>query len=151
MKVEGNHLFKAPREVVYEMFNDPNALGAAVPGLQKMTKIDASHYEATLGIRVGPVSANFSGTLSLTDEVPPEKVTLIVEGKGGAGFVKGVGYVTFEDLGDKTTMMRYVGEANIGGTLASVGQRMIDSVSKSIFKTAFEKLDKILEERWQQK
>jgi len=78
-------------------------------------------------------------------------VTLIVEGKGGAGFVKGVGYVNFEDLGDKTTMMRYVGEANIGGTLASVGQRMIDSVSKSIFKTAFEKLDKILEERWQQK
>jgi len=71
MKVEGEHLFKAPREVVYEMFNDPNALGAAVPGLQKMTKIDASHYEATLGIRVGPVSANFSGTLTLTDEVPP--------------------------------------------------------------------------------
>ncbi len=149
MKVEGEHLFKAPREVVYEMFNDPDALGAAVPGMQKMVRIDESHYEAVLGIRVGPVSANFSGNLTLTDEVPPESVTLIIEGKGGAGFVKGVGYVKFDDLGDETTMLHYTGEANIGGTLASVGQRMIDSVAKSMFKTVFEKLDKILEERWQ--
>ena len=149
MKVEGEHLFKAPREVVYEMCNDPDALGAAVPGMQKMIKIDESHYEAVLGIRVGPVSANFSGNLSLTDEVPPESVTLIVEGKGGAGFVKGVGYVKFEDLGDETTLLKYTGDANIGGTLASVGQRMIDSVAKSMFKTVFEKFDKILEERWQ--
>jgi hypothetical protein len=149
MKVEGDHLFKAPREVVFEMFNDPDALSAAVPGMQKMVKIDESHYEAVLGIRVGPVSANFSGTLALTDEVPPESVTLIVEGKGGAGFVKGVGYVKFEDLGDETTLLKYTGDANIGGTLASVGQRMIDSVAKSMFKTVFEKLDKILEERWQ--
>ena len=149
MKVEGDHLFKAPREVVFEMFNDPDALGAAVPGMQKMVKIDESHYEAVLGIRVGPVSANFSGTLALTDVVPPESVTLIVEGKGGAGFVKGVGYVKFEDLGDQTTLLKYTGEANIGGTLASVGQRMIDSVAKSMFKTVFEKLEKILEERWQ--
>jgi len=117
--------------------------------MQKMTKLDESHYEAVLGIRVGPVSANFSGNLSLTDEVPPESVTLVIEGKGGAGFVKGVGYVKFEDLGDETTLLKYTGEANIGGTLASVGQRMIDSVAKSMFKTVFEKLDKILEERWQ--
>ncbi|MBP9675157.1 MAG: carbon monoxide dehydrogenase subunit G [Anaerolineaceae bacterium] len=149
MKVEGEHLFHAPREVVYEMFNDPDALGAAVPGMQKMVKLDESHYEAAIGIRVGPVSANFSGNLTLTDEVPPESVTLIIEGKGGAGFVKGVGYVKFEDLGDETTLLRYTGEANIGGTLASVGQRMIDSVAKSMFKTVFDKLDKILEERWQ--
>ena len=149
MKVEGEHLFHAPREVVYEMFNDPDALGAAVPGMQKMVKLDESHYEAAIGIRVGPVSANFSGNLTLTDEVPPETVTLIIEGKGGAGFVKGVGYVKFEDLGDETTLLRYTGEANIGGTLASVGQRMIDSVAKSMFKTVFDKLDKILEERWQ--
>lgn len=149
MKVEGEHLFKAPQEVVFEMFNDPDALGAAVPGMQKMIKIDDTHYEAVLGIRVGPVSANFSGNLSLSDVVPPESVTLIIEGKGGAGFVKGVGYVKFEDLGDETTLLKYTGEANIGGTLASVGQRMIDSVAKSMFKTVFEKLDKILEERWQ--
>jgi hypothetical protein len=149
MKVEGDHLFKAPREVVFEMFNDPNALSAAVPGMQKMVKIDESHYEAVLGIRVGPVSANFSGTLTLTDVVPPESVTLMIEGKGGAGFVKGVGYVKFENLGDETTLLKYTGEANIGGTLASVGQRMIDSVAKSMFKTVFEKLEKILEERWQ--
>lgn len=149
MKVEGEHLFKAPRQVVYDMFNDPDVLGSAVPGMQKMVKIDDTHYEATMGIRVGPVSANFSGNLTLTDAVPPESVTLIVEGKGGAGFVKGVGYVKFEDLGDETTMLKYTGDANIGGTLASVGQRMIDSVAKSMFKTVFEKLDKILEERWQ--
>ena len=85
------------------------------------------------------------------DENPPESVTLIVEGKGGAGFVKGTGYVKFDDLGDQTTMLHYTGEANIGGTLASVGQRMIDSVAKSMIKSGCDKLQKTLEARCQQK
>ena len=107
--------------------------------------------KAPLNLVLARFLLHFAGTLALTDENPARKLTLNVDGKGGAGFAKGVGNVQFTDLGDGTTMLKYTGEVNIGGTLASVGQRMIDSVSKSMFKTAFEKLDKTLEERWQQK
>ncbi|MEI8131233.1 MAG: carbon monoxide dehydrogenase subunit G [Leptolinea sp.] len=145
MIIEGEHVFNGPREVAFEMFNDPNVLATAVPGMQKLTKVDDQHYEGTMNIRIGPVSGTFAGVLSVTDEVPPESCTLTVDGRGAAGFGNGVGKVHFTDQGDGTTLLKYSGELNIGGTLASVGQRMIDSVAKSMIKTAFETLDKALE------
>lgn len=151
MIIAGEHTFNGPREVVYEMFNDPNALATAVPGMQKLVKIDETHYEGAIHLRIGPISATFSGILGLTDENPPESCTLNIEGKGVAGFAKGVGKVKFTDLGDNKTLLNYSGDVNIGGTLASVGQRMIDSVAKSMIKSGLEKLEKTLEERWQQK
>jgi uncharacterized protein len=151
MIVAGEYVFKGPREAVYEMFNDPNALATAVPGMQKLVKTDETHYEGAINLRVGPISATFEGILSLSDENPPESCTLNVEGKGKAGFAKGVGKVKFTDLGDNTTKLNYSGDVNIGGTLASVGQRMIDSVAKSMIKSGLDKLQKTLEERCQQK
>jgi uncharacterized protein len=147
MNLEGEHLFKGPREDVYMMFRDPEVLASALPGTQKLDKIDDQHYEGAMNVRIGPVSGSFSGKLEVADEVAPEKCTLIVEGKGAAGFAKGTGHVNFEDLGDGTTLLKYNGSVQIGGTLASVGQRMIDSVSKSMIKQAFETLDKALEAR----
>ena len=136
---------------VYEMFNDPNALARCVPGMEKLEKTDDTHYEGVINLHMGPVNAKFSGVLSLTDENPPESCTLNVEGKGAAGFAKGIGKVLFIDLGDNKTLLKYDGEANIGGTLASVGQRMIDSVMKSMIKSGCQKLGVILAERLQQK
>jgi len=147
MKIEGEHVFKGPREAVWEMFRDPEVLASAMPGTQALNKIDDQHYEGTMNIRIGPVSGTFAGTLAVSDENPPESCTLTVDGRGAPGFAKGVGKVHFTDLGDGTTKMTYSGEVNIGGTLASVGQRMIDSVSKSMIKTAFDTLDKALEAR----
>ena len=151
MIIEGEYTFKGPREAVYEMFNDPNALATAVPGMQKLDKIDDEHYEGAIHLRIGPISAHFAGVLAVTDANPPEGCTLNVEGKGAAGFAKGVGKVHFTDLGDNTTLLNYSGDVNIGGTLASVGQRMIDSVAKSMIKSGLDKLQKTLEERCQQK
>ncbi|KAF0111780.1 MAG: hypothetical protein FD147_582 [Chloroflexi bacterium] len=151
MIIEGEHTFKGPREVVYDMFNDPNALATAVPGMQKLVKVDDTHYEGAINLRIGPINASFAGVLSLSDENPPESCTLNIDGKGMAGFAKGVGKVHFTDLGDNSTLLKYAGDVNIGGTLASVGQRMIDSVAKSMIKSGLEKLEKTLEERWQQK
>jgi carbon monoxide dehydrogenase subunit G len=151
MIIEGEYTFKGPREAVYEMFNDPNALATAVPGMQKLEKIDDEHYEGAIHLRIGPISAQFAGVLSVTDAMPPESCTLNVEGKGAAGFAKGTGKVHFSDLGDNTTLLHYSGDVNIGGTLASVGQRMIDSVAKSMIKSGLDKLQKTLEERCQQK
>ena len=147
MKIEGEHIFKGPRKVVYEMFNDPNVLATAVPGMQSLTKTDETHYQGAINLRIGPVSGSFAGTLAITDEVPPESCTLSVDGKGAPGYARGVGKVHFTEQTDGTTLLNYSGDVNIGGTLASVGQRMIDSVAKSMIKTAFETLDKTLEAR----
>jgi uncharacterized protein len=147
MYLEGEHLFKGPRPDVWDMIRDPEVLATALPGTQKLNKIDEQHYEGAMNVRIGPVSGTFSGKLEMADEVPPEKCTLIVEGRGSPGFAKGTGHVEFVDMGDNTTMLKYNGDVQIGGTLASVGQRMIDSVAKSMIKQGFDTLDKALEAR----
>jgi uncharacterized protein len=147
MKLEGEHIFKGSREDVYMMFRDPDVLATCIPGVEKLDKIDDQHFEGAVNLRIGPVSGSFAGKVEVSNEVIPESCTLTAEGKGAPGFAKGVGNVHFKDLGDGTTLMNYEGEMQIGGTLASVGQRMIDSVSKSMIRQGFETLDKALEAR----
>jgi len=147
VNLEGEHVFKGPRQDVWEMFYDPTVLASALPGTQKLDKVSENEYNGVINMRIGPVSGAFSGKLTVSDEQPPESCTLTVDGRGAPGFARGVGHVTFLDQGDGTTLMKYIGEVTIGGTLASVGQRMIDSVSKSMIRQGFESLDKALEAR----
>jgi carbon monoxide dehydrogenase subunit G len=147
MQIEGEHIFNGPREEVYMMFRDPDVLASALPGTQALTKVDDQHYEGTMNVRIGMVSGAFSGKLEVADEMAPERCTLIVDGRGAPGFAKGTGKVVFTEQADGTTLLNYSGDVQIGGTIASVGQRMIDSVSKSMIKTAFDTLDKALEVR----
>jgi carbon monoxide dehydrogenase subunit G len=147
MKLEGEHVFNGPREAVWEMFYDPEILASAVPGMDKLDVVAENEYEGVMNVRIGPVSGKFQGKLSLTDVVTPESLTLNVDGRGAPGFAKGVGKATFIAQPDGTTLLQYAGDMNIGGALASVGQRMIDSVAKSMIRTAFETLDKALEAR----
>ena len=147
MKLEGEHIFPGPREEVWAMFYDPNVLAGAMPGTQKLDKISDQEYQGNIYVRVGLVSGAFSGRLVISDEVHPESCTLTVDGKGAPGFVKGVGHVKFTPQGNVTTQMKYDGDIQIGGTIASVGQRMLDSVSKSMMRQVFESLDNALVER----
>lgn len=147
MKLEGEHVFKGPREAVWEMFYDPEVLASALPGTQKLEMVAENEYEGAMNVRIGPVSGSFTGKLVISDVVEPETCTLTVDGRGTPGFAKGVGKVQFIDQGDGTTLMKYEGDLNIGGALASVGQRMIDSVAKTMIRQAFEVLDKALEAR----
>jgi hypothetical protein len=98
-------------------------------------------------VRVGPVAGVFSGRVAASDEVPPESYTLTVEGKGAPGFAKGTGHVQLMDQGDGTTLMKYEGEMQIGGRIASVGQRLMDTASKSMIRQGLETLNKALETR----
>jgi uncharacterized protein len=147
MKLEGDHIFKGPRNEVWDMFMDVDVLSSALPGMQKMEQIADDQFEGVLNLRIGPVSGVFSGKLTRTDLQPPEKCTLIVDGKGAPGFAKGTGNVVLSEQEDGTTLMTYDGDVQIGGTLASVGQRMLDSVSKSMIRAGFDSLDKSLEAR----
>ncbi len=147
MKVEGEHLFKGPPQQVWDLFRDTDVMAAALPGTEKMESVGDNKYDAIMNVRVGPVTGEFSGNLVISNEKFPESYTMTVDGRGKPGFLKGSGDITLLDQGESGTLMKYVGEVQIGGKLAGVGQRLIDTVSKSIISQAFETLDRVLEER----
>jgi len=147
MKVQGEHLFKGTPQQVWELFRDTQVMAAALPGTRKMELVGENKYQAVMQVRVGPVAGEFSGELLISNEKYPESYTMTVEGRGKPGFLKGVGDVTLEAKSEDETLMGYEGEVQIGGRLAAVGQRLIDTVSKSIISQAFETLDAVLAER----
>ena len=139
MKIAGDYTFEAPRDLVWEALNDPNVLAQIMPGCEKLVQLGENEYEGALNIKVGPVQGVFQGLIKLTDISAPESYKMQVDGKGAPGFVKGVGGVVLEDQGD-ATLMHYDGDAQVGGRIASVGQRLIDSSAKSIIKQSLEGL-----------
>jgi carbon monoxide dehydrogenase subunit G len=100
-----------------------------------------------LTVRIGPISGTFSGQLFVTNEVPPASCTLTVEGKGKIGFLKGIGNIDLVEQSESKTLLKYTGEVQIGGKVASVGQRLFDTVSKGMIKQGLEKLNEILQAR----
>jgi carbon monoxide dehydrogenase subunit G len=147
VKIAGEYVFNGPRETVWELVRDPEVLATALPGTQSLNQVSENEYEGEMHVRVGPVAGVFSGRVVASDEVPPESYTLSVEGKGAPGFAKGTGHVQLIDQGDGTTLMKYEGEIQIGGRIASVGQRLMDSASKSMIRQGLETLNKALEAR----
>lgn len=147
MKIEGEYLFNGPQDEVWKIVRDPEVLATALPGGKKLDKVAENEFEGEMNVRVGPVSGLFSGRLVVSDEIHPESCTLTVEGKGSAGFANGTGNVFLEDQGDDKTLMKYNGELQIGGKLASVGQRLLDTASKSMIRQGLEALDMALQAR----
>jgi carbon monoxide dehydrogenase subunit G len=147
VKIAGEYVFNGPRGEVWALVRDPEVLATALPGTQSLNKVSESEFEGEMHVRVGPVAGAFSGRVVVSDEVCPESYTLTVEGKGAPGFAKGTGHVHLMDQGDGTTLMKYEGEVQIGGKIAGVGQRLIDSVSKSMLRQGLEALNKALEAR----
>ncbi|HEY86208.1 MAG TPA: carbon monoxide dehydrogenase subunit G [Chloroflexi bacterium] len=151
MKLEGEYIFNGTREEVWDLVRDPEVLATALPGTQDLQKISDIEYAGKMNIRVGPVSGVFSGKVLVSNEVPPESYTLSVEGRGAAGHGQGAGDVQLIDQGDGTTLMKYSGELQVGGKMASVGQRLLDSVSRSITRQGLETLNKALQAKGQAK
>lgn len=147
MKVEGEHLFKGSPQQVWDLFRDTEVMAAALPGTRKMEYLGDNRYEAVMNVRVGPVAGEFSGELLISQEKFPQSYSMSVEGRGKPGFMKGSGDIILVDQGQAGTVLQYTGEVQIGGRLAAVGQRLIDTVSKSIIGQAFETLDQVLAER----
>ncbi len=147
MKIEGQYTFDGPREILWEMLRDPKVLAACLPGTQSMVQVGEHSYEGVIGIRVGPISGAFAGQLTVSNEMPPASCTLTVEGKGKVGFLKGIGNIDMAEQGQGKTLMKYTGEVQIGGKVASVGQRLFDSVSRGMIEQALGKLNEILQAR----
>jgi carbon monoxide dehydrogenase subunit G len=147
VKIEGEYLFDGPREAVWEIVRDPEVLATALPGTQSLEQVGENEYAGKMHVRIGPVSGIFAGKIVVSDEVPPESCTLSVEGRGAPGFASGTGHVQLvEHEGDKT-LLNYEGEMQVGGRIASVGQRLIDTASKSMIGQGLESLNDALQAR----
>lgn len=142
MDMGGEERIAAPREVVWEALNDPDILRQCIPGCQSLEQKSPTELAATVKLKIGPVSANFSGEVTLSDINPPESYTISGEGKGGiAGFAKGSATVTLaEDGGD--TLLRYATKAQVGGKIAQLGSRLIDSTSQKLAAQFFSDFNK---------
>ncbi len=146
MKIEGTHLFDAPREMVWEMFLDPVVLAKIMPNCQKLEKINDDEYEGKMTIQVGPVQGVFQGKVKLSELNPPANYHMEIHGRGPAGMVDGEGDVRLEDV-EGQTLMHYNGEAKVSGRIASVGQRVMDTSARAITKQSLENLDKQIQAR----
>ena len=126
MKLEGTHKLAASRDRVFQALTNPTVLQKCIPGCQELEKTGENQYNARLSAGVGPVKGVFTATITLKDIVAPSNFTLVVEGKGQPGFVKGTGVLTLTEDGDGT-LIQYSGDVNIGGMIAGVGQRMLQA------------------------
>lgn len=132
MKMTGEQVIPAPRQRVWDALNDPEVLKQSIPGCQEMTKHSPTEFEAKVVAKVGPVKANFAGTVTLSQLNPPESYVISGQGKGGAaGFAKGGASVRLEEAGDKTRLT-YDVDAQVGGKLAQIGSRLIDSTARKM-------------------
>jgi carbon monoxide dehydrogenase subunit G len=122
------------------MILDPDILARTLPGVQQLEKTGDNKYRARMKIRIGPVQGVFNGTVKLSDLNPPESCHLLLDGKGAPGFVRGVGDLKLEQQGEET-VMSYSGDSQVGGRLASVGQRLMESSTQALLRLSLESLD----------
>ena len=143
MDVSGEYIFDAPQALVWQALLDPDVLASVMPGGEGFEEIGENEYQGNLKIKVGPVQGKFTGKIKLEDIVAPESYRMQVDGKGAPGFVKAVGGLKLTDQGSQTHMA-YEGSAQMGGRIASVGQRLMDSSAKSIIRQSLEGLNAYL-------
>ncbi|HVO44386.1 MAG TPA: carbon monoxide dehydrogenase subunit G [Aggregatilineales bacterium] len=143
MDISGNFTFDAPREMVWKALQDPNVLGSIMPGGQGFEQVGENQFAGVLQIKVGPVQGTFQGQIELSDVKPPESYQIQVDGKGAPGFVKATGNLHLEAR-DGQTYMDYAGQAQIGGRIASVGQRLLDTSARSIIRQSLDGLNEYL-------
>lgn len=147
MKLDGEYTFDGPRDDVWSLLHDPDVLSHALPGARDFEQVDETHYRGTLQVKVGPVNGVFQNTVELTDQEPPERYTMHINARGPAGFAQGTAHVTLIEEGPATTRMTYEATLQVGGRVASAGQRLMDSVSKSLTRQGLEAMNEALRAR----
>ncbi len=149
MQIQGTHTFKAPQQIVWDALQDPTLLSMALPGGEQLEKLNENEYKAAMNVRVGPVQGKFEGKIELADINMPDSYRMKVSGQGSPGFVNGEGNVRLEGNGAET-IMHYTGDVQVGGKIAGVGQRLIDSTAKSIIRQGLAALDVQIQARAEQ-
>lgn len=137
MDMTGEERIAAPRDAVWAALNDPDILKQCIPGCQSLERISPTELTATVKLKIGPVSASFNGEVTLSNINAPESYTISGEGKGGiAGFAKGGADVVLKEDGDET-ILQYEARAQVGGKIAQLGSRLVDSSAKKLAQQFF--------------
>ena len=132
MTMTGEYQLPASQQAVWEKLNDPAVLKACIPGCQELEKTGDNGFKATATIKIGPVKATFKGAVTLSDIDPPNGYKISGQGEGGvAGFAKGGAVVKLTPK-DGGTLLSYNVEAQIGGKLAQLGQRLVNGAAKKV-------------------
>lgn len=145
MDMTGEQRIPARRETVWAALNDPEILRQCIPGCQSIEKLSDTDMAAKVLLQVGPVRATFTGKVTLSDLDPPNGYKISGEGSGGvAGHAKGSARVRLKDDGPDATLLSYEVKADVGGKLAQLGGRLIDSTAKKLAGEFFEKFGTVV-------
>ena len=136
MKISGSYEFNVPALRVWETLMDPQALEHCIPGCESFNPVGDGEYQAVVSVGVGPVQGRYSAKIALRDQDPHRSYRLTVEGSSSVGFANGEAVVTLTEQGDKTTV-QVDSDAQVGGTVARVGQRLMGSVAKGMMDRFF--------------
>ena len=139
MKISGSHTLPVPRERAYTLLQDPEVLARSIPGCDSLVKIGEDEYQMKMKMALASISGAFDGKVRIADQNPPDSFRMTVEGTGKIGFMKGEGLLKLTPNGDATDV-GYEGDVQVGGTIAAVGQRLLDTTSKMMIKRFFDKL-----------
>lgn len=140
MKLSDSQILPAPPDKVWEALTDTEVLARCLPGTERLEPAGPDRYRAVVGFALAAISGKYNGTLEFADKNPPQSLTLKIEGKGTPGFMKGEGRVTLAPSeGGKRTELHYEGDAQVGGMIAAVGQRMIEVAARKIVSQFFER------------
>lgn len=140
MKLEGTHTIHSPRARLWKLMIDPEVLRRIVPGVESLEAAPDGSYKLTLKAGVGAIKGTYTGAIRLDEMREPEHYKMIVDAKGSTGFVKGAGTLDLAEQGEET-VVSYAGDVSVGGTIASVGQRMIQSSAKMMAAQFFTALE----------
>lgn len=140
MKIEGSHIFKAPREKVWEVLLDPEMIAQCMPGCEGLKEVGPDQYEATMKIGVASVKGTYKGKVSIREKQAPSHYVLSGEGSGSPGFMQGDMSVDLEEKNGET-ILKYSADTKIGGLIAGVGQRMLGGIAKMMADQFFKKME----------
>jgi uncharacterized protein len=148
MEMQGQRQLAVTQQQAWDALNDPTVLKQCVPGCEKLELQEDGRYSVAMALKIGPVSAKFNGKIEMSNVNAPESYTLGFDGSGGvAGFGKGVSQVKLSP-NEHGTMLDYSVNAQVGGKIAQMGQRLIDGVAKSMADDFFARFDGVLQERF---
>jgi carbon monoxide dehydrogenase subunit G len=142
VKISGSYALPLPQERAYQIMQDPKVLAQAIPGCEELEKTGENEYRMKMKMVLASLSGVFEGKVKIIDQMPPSSFRLVIEGSGRPGFVKGDGLLKLSAV-DTGTEVSYEGDAQVGGTIAAVGQRLLDGTAKIMIRRFFEKLAEV--------
>ena len=145
MKINGSRTLPAPVSTVWAFLMDPEAIASVMPGCEKLEATGPDTYQATLKIGVAAIKGTYTGSVQLTDKQPPTAYKMLIEGSATTGFVKGEAAITLREQ-DGQTLLTYDADTQVGGLIATVGQRIIGGAAKMIINQSLGKLEEAVQQ-----